>query len=85
MTNNTIAHTNNRFPFQSLGGNCKTTLLVAASPSPFNADETIAALRCCRNRFSLLFRRCRLLFLMFELELDLRLTSSIRSIDSRFG
>merc|ERR1712083_568340 len=29
----------------SLGGNCKTTLLIAASPSSFNVDETITTLR----------------------------------------
>jgi kinesin family protein 5 len=30
---------------ESLGGNCKTTLLVACSPSAFNADETLSTLR----------------------------------------
>merc|ERR1712228_730365 len=29
----------------SLGGNCKTTLLIAASPSSFNCDETITTCR----------------------------------------
>ena len=29
----------------SLGGNCKTTLLIAVSPSSFNADETITTCR----------------------------------------
>eukprot|EP01084_Bolivina_argentea_P109665 196008_1 len=29
----------------SLGGNCKTTLLIAVSPSSFNADETITTAR----------------------------------------
>eukprot|EP00493_Phyllostaurus_siculus_P013306 UN13503 len=29
----------------SLGGNCKTTLLIACSPSSFNADETITTAR----------------------------------------
>ncbi|KAA6396055.1 MAG: putative Kinesin heavy chain [Streblomastix strix] len=29
---------------ESIGGNCKTTLLVCASPHPFNSDETISTL-----------------------------------------
>lgn len=30
---------------ESLGGNCKTTLLIACSPHAFNAEETISTLK----------------------------------------
>lgn len=43
---------------ESIGGNCKTTLLVCASPHPFNSDETISTLMFAqRFGFIYLFTR----------------------------